>query len=48
MEGTLKKTEEGRDARNPHREKEICEGNEEEACIEECPRDIKLFDKRMG
>ena len=46
MEDTL--TEEECDARNPHGEKDICEGHEEDACIEEHTRDIKLCEKRMG
>ncbi len=31
----------------PHGENDVCESEREETCIEEHPRDIKLFDKRM-
>ncbi len=48
MKDGLIKSEEGCDVVGPHGEKDICESNKEEACIEEHPRDIKLFDKRMG
>ncbi len=48
MKDGLIKSEEGCDVVGPHGEKDICESNKEEACIEEHPRDIKLLDKRMG
>ena len=33
---------------DPHGERDICESNKKDGCIEEHPRDIKLFEKWMG
>ncbi len=48
MEIDLKRTEEECHTGGPHGDKNICKSNEEEACIEEHSRDIKLCEKRMG
>ena len=47
MKGVLIIREDGCDVVGPHGDKDVCESEKEETCIEEHPRDIKLCDKRM-